>query len=325
MKTTLLYLLLFFSCYKMNAQTAVPVRSINQAIEEIKKGNLVSLSLLNDPSKTFPKSFFKIPKDKLTGLIIDGCDYKKIPKKIAQYKSIRYFRYSWFRFDAAPITNVPTVLFELTKLKSLVFESEIIGDISNEISNLKELELLELYGTKLEEFPKAILALKNLKVLNLACANFISIPAEISQLKKLVSLKFDGGGCGATPISEIPDTIGELTALKSISFGYTEEGLRYLPVSFFKLENLEYFGCFGCGLMGFPEEVGLLVNLKSIQMMNMNSFDVFPESLFKLPMLQKFTFLIPGGKASKALTEQKKRLNIWGADLESYQIEIEHY
>ncbi len=325
MKTNYFYLLLLFVGLTIQAQKPIAVRSIPEAILEIEKGKKVSLSLLDDQSTEFPKDFFKIPKENIVALIIDGCKYTSIPKEISAYQELTYFRYSWFGFSEGPISNIPEVIFKLKKLKGLVFESKIAGEVSTEIANLQNLELLELYRTKLKAFPKAILTLKNLKVLNLSCAAFNEIPEEIIALKKLRKLKFDGGGCGATPINKIPKSIGKLSDLRSISFGYVKGGLGYLPKSFFNLKKLEYFGCYGCGLKAFPPDLGKLKALKSIQMMNMDTFGLLPESLFSLPKMEQFMLLIPGGKASKALVQQKKKLNAWGARLDKYEIEIEHW
>ena len=327
MKTTYLYLLLFFTGLTIQAQHQQPkaVRSIPEAVFEIEKGKKVSLTLLNDSSTEFPKDFFKISKENLVALIIDGCKYKSIPKEISEYQELTYFRYSWFGFSAGPITNIPEAIFNLKKLKGLVFEAKIEGDISTKIENLKNLELLELYRLKLKEFPKAVLKLKNLKVLNLSCAKFNEIPEDIIKLENLTKLQFDGGGCGATPINKIPESIGGLSNLRSISFGYVKGGLGYLPKSFFDLKKLEFFDCYGCGLKAFPPDLGKLKALKSIQMMNMNDFGLLPESLFTLPNMKRFMLLIPGGKASKALVKQKKKLNAWGTKLDQYEVEIEHW
>ncbi|WP_442267198.1 leucine-rich repeat domain-containing protein [Tenacibaculum sp. ZS6-P6] len=325
MKATYFCLLLFIWDISVKAQKPVAVRSIPEAVFEIEKGKKVSLTLLDDQSTEFPKDFFKISKENLVALIIDGCKYKSIPKEISEYQELTYFRYSWFGFSKGPITNIPKGVFKLKKLKGLVFESIIERDISADISNLQNLELLELYRTKLKQFPKAILKLKKLKILNLSCAEFNEIPEEIIELKNLTKLQFDGGGCGATPINKIPESIGSLSNLKSISFGYVKGGLGYLPKSFFNLKKLEYFGCYGCGLKAFPPDLENLKELKSIQMMNMDDFGLLPESLFKLPNMKRFMLLIPGGKASKALVKQKKRLNIWGAKLDKYEVEIEHW
>jgi len=325
MKTTILNLTLFFTTLLIYAQRPVAVRSIPEALEEVEKGNKISLSLLDDKATQFPEDFFKIPKENIVALIIDGCGYTSIPDKLADYNEISYFRYSWFRFTEAPISRIPKVVFKLKKLQALVFESKIEGEISEEIGELKDLKLLELYRTKLKEFPKAILKLENLKVLNLSCAEFDEIPEEIYKLKGLTKLTFDGGACGATPINKIPESIGKLSELKSINLGYVKGGLGYLPKSFFNLKKLEYFGCYGCGLKEFPPQLGQLKALKSIQLTNMDSFGLLPESLFTLPKMKSFTLLISGGKASKALVDQKKKLNTWGTKLDKYEIEIEHW
>ncbi len=323
MKNLALAFLFFCSSFTMFSQKPIAVRSIDQAIEETNKGNTVSLSLLDDTSEKFPKAFFKIPKDKLVGLVIDNCNYTAIPKKVSKYQKITYFRYSWFRLSDAPITSLPTFLFKLENLEYLIFESKLIGDISKDIEKLQNLEELSLYGTKLETFPMAVLTLENLKKLKLACNLFDEIPSEISKLKNLELLSFDGGGCGATPITKIPASIGELSNLKSISFGYSEKGIGYLPKSFFKLKNLEYFGCFGCGLQGFPEEMGNLTNLKRIQMMNLNSFDVFPKSFFTLPNLKSLLFVVSGEEVTDALVKQKELIDYeLEYKLDDYKVEI---
>jgi len=323
MKNLVLFILFFSISFTLFSQKPIAVKSIDRAIEETKKGNTVALSLLDDTAEKFPKKFFKIPKDKLVSLVIDNCNYTEIPKKVSKYQKIIYFRYAWFRFSDAPITNLPPFLFKLENLEYLIFESKLIGDIPTKVEKLQKLKELSLYGTKLETFPMAVLALENLKKLKLACNLFEEIPSEISKLKNLELLSFDGGGCGATPITKIPASIGELSNLRSISFGYSKEGIGYLPKSFFKLKKLEYFGCFGCGLKGFPEEMGNLTNLERIQMMNLNSFDIFPKSFFTLPSLKYLLFVVSGEEVTDALVKQKELLDYeLEYKLDDYKVEI---
>lgn len=309
MKKHLLLLLCFIASLVVHAQKPMPVKSIQSAIEEAKKGNKVLLGLFDDESKEFPKDFFKIPKDKLVGLVLDNCHYTSIPTKLSKYKNIAYFRYSWFLFSDAPIANVPPVIYKLKNLEHLIFESKIEGDISTKIKHLKKLKEVSFYRSKLKQFPKAVLALKNLKVLKLECNSFETIPEEISKLKSLEKLSFSGGGCGATPISKIPHTIGDLPNLTSISFGYTKKGIGYLPSSFFNLRKLKNFSCFGCGLKGFPKEIGNLSNLEIIQMMNLDTFDRLPENFFMLPKLGYLLFSVTGENVPDSLIEQKELLD----------------
>ena len=138
----------------------------------------------------------------------------------------------------------------------------------------------------------------------------------------LRTLDFEGGACGATPISIIPSSIGNLSKLESLSFGYTETPIETLPESFYELSNLKYFECHGCDLTSLSEKLSQLKKLEYLQLTNISYFSEMPEALFNLPNLKSFRFYQYGPKANAELLNQEKRINVWGESLENFEFEI---
>ncbi len=183
------------------------------------------------------------------------------------------------------------------------------------------MEHLNIYKGNLATFPTAVLELENLKSLQLPCHDFTAIPDDIDRLKNLETLYFDGGACGATPISYIPERIGNLQKLKNFSIGYSKKRLQ-LPLSFTTLQNLEYFGCYGCGIQELPKDIDKLKKLQHLTLLNMEDFRPFPESIFRLPALNDFTFYQYGKEVDPLLLAQKKQFDAWGAGIERYSFAI---
>jgi len=303
------------------AQDTVAVTKIADAIAEIEKGNFVSLGLFNDTETTFPSEFFSIPKAKLVGLIIENCHYKSFPSSISEFENIFYFRYSWFYFQDCPLNSFPGFITEATALQHIQIEGVKFLSIPS-LSKLKHLEFLSLYYCELPEFPRSVLDVISLTELNLSCNKFTSIPSDIDRLINLKTLNFEGGFCGATPISKVPESIGNLVNLESFSLGFTEIPIETLPNSFYNLKNLKRFECHGCGLTTLSEELSQLQKLESLQLTNLEYFTRLPDALFDLPKMKNFRFYLHARKVDPKLIQQKERIETWGRSFEFFSFEI---
>ncbi|MFK7786593.1 MAG: leucine-rich repeat domain-containing protein [Crocinitomicaceae bacterium] len=313
-----LTILIGFTAY---SQDTIPVRGIDLAIEEAQKGNFVSLGLIGDTNQTFPKEFFEIPREKLVGLVIDNCSYGSIPNSVSSYRNLFYFRYSWFYFSESPLKLFPDFISQTPSLQQVIIEGVPLKGIPS-LSELTSLDHLSIYKCDLPNFPLEVLELKSLTELKLACNDFTRIPDGISKLSNLKILEFEGGACGATPISHVPPSIGQLKKLESFSLGYSKEPVKELPESFYSLQNLKRFSCHGCGLESLNEKVTNLKQLESLQLTNLSFFQEFPEEVFKLPNLKRFRFYQYGDSADQELLEQQARIKEWGKSLESFDFEI---
>ena len=303
------------------AQKTVPARSIEHAIELANQGKNVSLTLYADTNAAFPEKVLSIPAERLTGLVIDNCSYTSFPKSMERFVNLEYFRYSWFYFSDCPNASIPDFVYSLKGLKYLQIEGITIDGVSPKIKSLNKLEKLGLYMCKLPDFPMDVLELDHLIHLNLSCNEFTAIPSSIDRLKHLKVLEFEGGACGGTPISVIPESIGNLSNLEHLSFGYTEQGIGELPKSFTRLKQLKSFECNGCGLKRFPENIGLLDKLENLSLINLKTFETFPSSFYNLSSVKSFRFY-QYSQEVPMLIEQQAKLDNWGKQIQHYEYEI---
>jgi len=89
----------------------------------------------------------------------DGLDYSDFSKLTDLTELI----ISSFNRYGKPIMQIPSSFYDLTKLKSLHMNRQRIGEISNDISKLKNLEDLNLYNNNITVLPDALNDLPNLK------------------------------------------------------------------------------------------------------------------------------------------------------------------
>lgn len=144
----------------------------------------------------------------------------------------------------------------------------------------KSLDRLDLSDCGLEEIPKGVFELEDLKDLSLS-GNFISeIPAEIGNLKALERFVVAGnlithlpesigkldhlGGfwCHGNMLEKLPDSFGQLSSLKRCSLSGNR--ISYLPSSVQGLTNLEVLEAAGNRLASLPEEIGRMRKLKKL-------------------------------------------------------------
>lgn len=320
MKQSIVVLLIFVS-HMGHSQDTVAVNGIPAALEEIKRGNFVSIGLFDDPSTVFPSEFFIIPREKVIGLILDNCAYTTLPARLNEFTNIMYFRYSWFLFSDCPLASFPSFLTSSSQLRVMSIEGANFTSIPS-LKTLSKLESLKLYMCNLPDFPREVLDLPSITDLNLSCNKFTTIPDDIDRLRNLKVLEFEGGACGATPISVVPSSIGNLSELEVFSLGYTDNPIKELPNSFYELSNLISFECNGCGLTSLNEDLGNFQNLEYLSLSNLNYFQQFPEALFTLPNLRSFRFYQYSKTADAGLLGQEERINEWGKSLEDFNFMI---
>jgi Leucine-rich repeat (LRR) protein len=140
-------------------------------------------------SDKIPDSIFKMTN--LHTLIISGmdCDYgnhtncwmvKEIPKEIKNLKKL-----ITLRFTQNAIQEIPNELSELKELKLIDLTDNVgLSSVVN-ITKIKSLESLLLYGCNLTKLPDNIGELKNLKELGLTGNNFDK--KEQEKIKKALS------------------------------------------------------------------------------------------------------------------------------------------
>jgi len=141
-------------------------------------------------------------------------------------------------------------------------------------------DLLELDISKkgVNELPKEIKYLSNLRLFIVDDNNIEELPNEFYQLKNLSLFS-----CIKNKISSISEEIINLKKL--LFFGACYNNISLLPNNFFKLKNLEVIFIHGNKIKRLADEIGNLSNLKSICISG-NAISVLPDSFSKLKSLE---------------------------------------
>jgi len=108
----------------------------------------------------------------------------------------------------------------------------LIERIPQQISQLKNLTVLHLYGNKILNIPISICKLSNLRILNLGYNRLKNIPSEIQQLNNLNALHI----CSNPQLKIIPIEVGNLKYLKELSIDNTQ--IKIIPPIIGKLKRL---------------------------------------------------------------------------------------
>jgi len=138
--------------------------------------------------------------------------------------------------------------------------NQLTGEIPSELSELSNLEILNLRSNQLTgEIPVELSELSNLENLRLFNNQLMGeIPVELSELSSLEDLFLGGNQL----TGEIPVELSELSALEGLGLGYNQL-TGEIPAEFSELSNLEELDLFSNQLTGeIPVELSELSNLE---------------------------------------------------------------
>jgi len=129
------------------------------------------------------------------------------------------------------IIEIPRSIFYLTQLTDLNLSYNEISHISNLISNMTLLKVVNLLDNELTNIPSSVLKLTNLEKLYIVNNNLNKISNQISKLTRLEVLNLNNN-----KIKYIPDSISCLINLKVIFLKYNN--IEYITKSLFYLPKL---------------------------------------------------------------------------------------
>ena len=196
------------------------------------------------------------------------------------------------------------------------------GTLPPEISQLTQLESLNLKGSQLSSFPEELSELSNLRTLTLSDNGLTQIPSQVLTLSTLERLEINDNNLATLPsglgnminlqrldlddnqLSSLPSSFGSLSKLKWLDLD--DNQLSILPDSFssLSLDTLDLednlFTSFPKELLdvtslikldlgenqliSISEDVSKLINLKWLDL-DENQLDTIPTSIFNLPAL----------------------------------------
>jgi internalin A len=168
---------------------------------------------------------------------------------------------------------------ELPNLESLNLWESNLNHFPHEIFTIKKLKHLSLRSCGIREIPHRIGDLGDLTALELYDNPIKSIPEELGHLHKLTSISLSG-----TEIVDVPLSLSQLTNLKSISLG--EAKLRSWPDVITGIGSLEYVDLARTGIRELPRSIGGMSNLETLNVRG-NPIREIPSEVALLPGLKR--------------------------------------
>lgn len=179
--------------------------------------------------------------------------------------------------------------YKATDLKRLDKNIEFLNlsysntnELPNNITEFKKLRGLRLFKNKIKKFDKLfeqLSQLPNLEYLELDSSNLKNFPSSISKLQNLKSLSIE-----ASNISKLPPEIGYLYNLSYLSIRNNSK-IKDLPKEIKHLKNLNCLDVSGTGLEKLGEEIGLCYNLLAIKG-NASKIKTIPNTIGNLKNLK---------------------------------------
>jgi Leucine-rich repeat (LRR) protein len=151
------------------------------------------------------------------------------------------------------------------------------------ISHLKDLKLLRIMESKIEELPDEIGELTSLDKLDFSFNPLCKIPAAIGKLKQLKILRLSGNG---SYLTNLPDEIGQMEGLEELLVG--QNALKNIPATIGNLKNLRVLFINSNELTTLPDEIGNLENLEVLDI-GCNNIQKIPSNLQHLTNLKELT------------------------------------
>ena len=153
-----------------------------------------------------------------------------------------------------------------------------LAELPDSISQLKQLQRLNLSGNDLSSVPESLGQLKQLRELNLSGNQISSVPESIGQLKQLQELDLH-----SNPLSSLPRSLGQLEQLQVLCLYDTQ--LSSVPGSIGQLKQLRWLYLFGNEISSVPESLGQLKQLQELDLSG-NQISSVPGSLGQLTALE---------------------------------------
>lgn len=177
----------------------------------------------------------------------------------------------------------------LKQAKEENWESLDIGDcnldeIPKEVFALENLKLLRARKNKIKNIPTEISRLKNLVELNLIQNEISEIPDEISLLENLEVLLI-----GKNKISEIPESL--CTAKKLRVLHIRDNKLTFLPENIGKIKTLHSLFLKDNSITSLPNSISQLFNLKELMVIG-NPIEYPPQSIITQGLMRIMMFFI---------------------------------
>lgn len=190
-----------------------------------------------------------IKKVKTLNLFLSPFEIPEILKKFEGLQSI----------DLSNTVNTSKALEYVSNikgLKELDISDKFMGDsglskaieLPESMSNLTNLEIMDISGLQYGKIPKVILKIPNLQYIKAKLCNINIIPEDISNLKKLVSLELEENN-----INNIPSSLSKIKSLRYL--GLEDNNISEIPKEIFNITKLEKLNLKNNNLVSIPNEI----------------------------------------------------------------------
>lgn len=132
------------------------------------------------------------------------CESLSLNNSIGYLKSLKYLA-----LDKTRLSDLPFSVGMLEKLQTLSLRKcKELWKLPDSIGNLKDLQLMDLSYTRVDELPSFVKDLRNLKVLKMSGTHIREFPGVIENLERIEEIDFSGcrslrGECNITGLSSL--------------------------------------------------------------------------------------------------------------------------
>uniref|UniRef100_A0A8C6WVK1 Leucine rich repeat containing 40 n=1 Tax=Neogobius melanostomus TaxID=47308 RepID=A0A8C6WVK1_9GOBI len=169
--------------------------------------------------------------------------------------------------------------WEQTDLTKLLLSSNLLIELSEELSLLPALTTLDLHDNKLQSLPRAVGTLQELRQLRLSHNQLSTLPLELFSLPLLCSLTLQDN-----LLESLPPELGQLIGLTELDV--SSNRLKELPAALGDLRALTTLNMQHNQLSALPDSLGRLANLRVLECSN-NQLTDLPSSLVQLTSLEQ--------------------------------------
>jgi len=181
---------------------------------------------------------------------------------------------------------------DLPNVKELFLFYNFYSSISENIGNLKSVEIINIEDDRINSLPKSIGNLENLRILNIDYSGLNSLPEEFGNLKNLEELYLNTNG-----LTSLPESFGNLVNLRI--FEVKSNHLENLPTSIGNLFKLEHLNLFRNNIVELPNSIGKLSKLQYLDLGDNNIVEL-PNSIGNL----NITTLYLGSNGLESIPEE---------------------